>query len=248
MQIELDRKTAEEGDMKAESKALSVELDAVKEQCRDSEKEIETLRTQHIDSQEKLQAALAEAETVKGQYTACNEELEMKAKALKSQLEAMQDASVQSEQLAAKVKELEEEARERELISAANLNALILEKNDAETSVSGRAQEIEEELQALRSQVDYLNTDLKQKCTELEVASSALDTQSHDLLDLSEENRLDMDRSVLEMSVLKEESAASKSQVAELSKSIHAMKEQLQKTAAKFVEKIRALKAQVLVF
>lgn len=248
MQIELDQKTGEEGDMKAESKALLMELDAVKEQCRDSGTEIETLRAQHIDSQEKLQAALAEAETVKAQYTACNEELEMKAKALKSKLEAMQDASVQSEQLAAKVKELEEEARERELISAANLNALILEKNDAETSVSGRAQEIEEELQALRSQVDYLNTDLKQKCTELEVASSALDTQSHDLLDLSEENRLDMDRSVLEMSVLKEESAASKSQVAELSRSIHAMKEQLQKTAAKFVEKIRALKAQVLVF
>jgi chromosome segregation ATPase len=182
---------------------------------------------------------------VKGQYTASQEELEMKVKALKSQLIAMDELRAQSEQLAAKITALETEARERELTAAANLKALILEKNDDEMSVNGRSQEIAEELKALKCQVDYLNTDLQQKCSELEVMSSALDAQSHDLLDLSEESRLDMDRSVLEMSVLKEESAASKSQVAALSRSIHAMKEQLQKTAAKFVDKIRTLKAQV---
>jgi chromosome segregation ATPase len=243
----LELKVSQAGDMEADSKTLSVELDAVKGQCRDSKKEIEALQVQHTASQQKLQAALAEAEALKEQYTASQEELEMKVKALKMQLIAMDELRAQSEQLAAKIKEMEEETKERELSAAANLKALILEKNDVEMSVNGRSQEIAEELKALRCQVDFLNTDLQQKCSELEVVSSALDTQSHDLLDLSEENRLDTDRSVLEMSVLKEESAASKSQIAELSKSIHAMKGQLQKTAAKFVEKIRTLKAQVLV-
>ena len=82
-------------------------------------------------------------------------------------------------------------------------------------------------LESLRSELAALQDELEMKSSELGISV------------------IQLDLSVQDMSVLREDSVASQSQVAGLHTGIMDMREQLQKTAAKFLEKIKALKSQV---
>ena len=82
-------------------------------------------------------------------------------------------------------------------------------------------------LESLRSELVALQDELEMKSSELGISV------------------IQLDLSVQDMSVLREDSVASQSQVAGLHTGIMDMREQLQKTAAKFLEKIKALKSQV---
>ena len=82
-------------------------------------------------------------------------------------------------------------------------------------------------LESLRSELVALQDESEMKSSELGISVTQLDL------------------SVQDMSVLREDSVASQSQVAGLHTGIMDMREQLQKTAAKFLEKIKALKSQV---
>ena len=82
-------------------------------------------------------------------------------------------------------------------------------------------------LESLRSELAALQDESEMKSSELGISVTQLDL------------------SVQDMSVLREDSVASQSQVAGLHTGIMDMREQLQKTAAKFLEKIKALKSQV---
>ena len=82
-------------------------------------------------------------------------------------------------------------------------------------------------LESLRSELVALQDESEMKSSELGISV------------------IQLDLSVQDMSVLREDSVASQSQVAGLHTGIMDMREQLQKTAAKFLEKIKALKSQV---
>ena len=82
-------------------------------------------------------------------------------------------------------------------------------------------------LGSLKSELAALQDELEMKSSELGISV------------------IQLDLSVQDMSVLREDSVASQSQVAGLHTGIMDMREQLQKTAAKFLEKIKALKSQV---
>ena len=82
-------------------------------------------------------------------------------------------------------------------------------------------------LESLRSELAALQDESEMKSSELGISA------------------IQLDLSVQDMSVLREDSVASQSQVAGLHTGIMDMREQLQKTAAKFLEKIKALKSQV---
>ena len=217
--------------LKNESKAR----DEIKQQ-QEVKKGNQEVLTKQIDQ---LQAELGR---VRAELVSCKDELDTRTAEVGSLNEIIIELQNQTKGLLNEVQEVEVATRKREEKLSAEFEfekdqykkkfaeeisffegKLTDEKTSSATVIEGANASLE----SLRSELVVLQDELEMKSSELGVSVTQLDL------------------SVQDMSVLREDSVATRSQVVGLHTGIRDMREQLQKTAAKFLEKIKVLKSQV---
>ena len=192
-----------------------------------------------------------ESSSARAELATCLDDLDTKVAEVGSLNEIIIEVQSQTTGLLDRIQELEVTARENEKMTSAltvrsELNSslelqLELERGQHEAKLAEQRATFDEErtsavltadqsskaLENLRGELAMLQKEFEMKVAEVDAGQSQLDL------------------SIQDMSVLREESTASQSQVASIHVGIGVMKDQLHKTAAKFIDKIRTLKAQV---
>ena len=221
--------------LKNESKTRD-EVKQQQQQQQEIKKGNEEVLLKQID---KLQVELG---SVRAELVSCTDDLDTRI----AEIGCLEDITIelqnQTKGLINQVQELEMTARESEKKLSAEFEFEIDQSKkklaeemsffegklaDEKASSALIIKDTNASLESLRSELAALQDESEMKSSELGISM------------------IQLDLSVQDMSVLREDSVASQSQVAGLHTGIMDMREQLQKTAAKFLEKIKALKSQV---